>query len=499
MLHLLGGGTAARLAAIGKSTAMIEFALDGTIRSANDKFLAMMGYRLEQVRGRHHSLFVDPVERESAEYRAFWEGLRRGESQVAEFKRYGQGGREVWLEASYNPIIGAGGKLIGVLKIATDVSRQKTELIELRAKVAAIGRSQAVIEFSLEGTVLSANENFLQAMGYRLEEIIGQPHSLLVEPSFRDSPEYRRFWEQLRSGAFLAQPCKRIGKDGRVVWLEASYNPVFDLNGRPLKVVKFATDVSARKLENAALAHEFDSGVKSTVETVAASSQVIQETAQSLALAAERTRQQAAVVATAGGELGASVSEIARQMSEATRVAAEAVTEAEQSAQMMVTLLTAAEKIGAVSKLIAEIAGQTNLLALNATIEAARAGEAGKGFSVVANEVKNLASQTARATEEIEQQIRGVQDSSQGAAEAIRRIGVVISQLSHISTTVSGAVERQAQATREVASNIDGVQDAVGHTGASSAALLQVADTTLAQINELAQRVDRFLRRVRAM
>jgi len=499
MFGLLGSTAAAKVAAISKSTAMIEFALDGTIVSANEKFLAVMGYRLDEIQGRPHSLFVDDRYRNSPEYRAFWDSLRRGEAQVAEFKRLAKGGKEIWLEASYNPIYAPGGKLSGVLKIATDVTLKKQELAELRAKAEAIGRSQAVIEFTLDGTILTANDNFLRTMGYRLDEIVGKHHSLFVDPGFADSADYREFWRQLRSGVFLSQQFQRIGKGGRVVWLEASYNPVLDLDGKPYKVVKFATDITPRKQQNTQLAQEFDLGVKSTVATVVTSSSEMQDTARTLSTAAEHTSQQASVVSTAAEELGASVNEIARQMTEASRVTADAVAETQQSEAMVASLLSAAERIGMVSKLIAEIASQTNLLALNATIEAARAGEAGKGFAVVASEVKSLANQTAKATEEIELQVRGVQESSRGTAEAIRRIGVVIAQVSEISTAVSGAVEQQAAATREVSSNINGVQVAAGQTGHSSVTLLNLSQTTAQQIAELSARVDQFLLRVATM
>jgi methyl-accepting chemotaxis protein len=493
-----GGDAAAKLAALDKSQATIEFNMDGTIITANANFLNAMGYSLDEIKGKHHSIFVDPATRDSAEYREFWAGLNRGEFKAAQYKRFGKGGKEVWIEASYNPLV-KGGKPYKVVKYATDVSRQKAEYADLLGKVEAIGRSQAVIEFELDGTIITANENFLKTLGYTLGEIKGKHHRMFVEPGDRESTEYRQFWERLGRGEFQAGQYKRIAKGGREVWIEASYNPIMDLNGRPWKVVKFATDLTKRKDENQALAAEFENGVKSMVRTVASSAQDMETTAQSLAAASEQTNQQSSTVSAATEELAASVNEIARQIAESTRVVGVAVNEAKKSERMVSDLVTAAQKIGDVTQIITDIASQTNLLALNATIEAARAGEAGKGFAVVASEVKSLANQTAKATEEIEQQIKGIQESSQTTANAIREIGQIIAQVSEISTSISGAVEEQSAATKEVSVNIGGVTQAAQDSGRSSSNVLSVAQSLSQQAGDLEEKVDQFLAKVRAM
>ena len=498
-LPRFNGDTAAKIAALDKSQAIIEFNMDGTIITANANFLNAMGYTLAEIKGSHHSMFVEPAYKESAEYREFWAKLNRGEYQAAQYKRIGKGGKEVWIEATYNPLIGSGGKPFKVVKYATDVSKQKAIYADLSGKVEAIARSQAVIEFELDGTIITANDNFLKTMGYTLAEIAGKHHSIFVESSYRQSAEYQQFWERLRRGEYQAAQYKRIGKGGKEVWIEASYNPIMDLNGRPWKVVKFATDLTKRKEENAALATEFENGVKAMVQTVASSAEDMKTTAQSLAAAAEQTNRQSSTVSAASEELAASVNEIARQILESSRVVDGAVAEAQKSQQMVGDLLAAAQKIGAVTQLITDIASQTNLLALNATIEAARAGDAGKGFAVVASEVKSLASQTAKATEEIGQHIKGIQESSQTTANSIQEIGQIVSQVSDISTTISSAVEQQSAATKEVSFNIHGVSQAAQETGQSTVTVLNVAQSLSQQAGGLDQKVDEFLARVRAM
>jgi len=240
-----------QLAAISKAQAVIEFTLDGKVLTANDNFLKAMGYTLDEIVGQHHAIFVDPVYRQSTDYRLFWEKLARGEHEAAQYKRIGKGGKEVWLQASYNPIMDKNGKPFKVVKYATDITGQKLRNADFEGQLAAIGKAQAVIEFTLDGKVLNANENFLRAMGYTLDEIRGQHHGMFVDPVFRQSTEYRLFWEKLGRGEYEAAQYKRIGKGGKEVWLQASYNPIMDMDGRPFKVVKYATDITEQKLRNA--------------------------------------------------------------------------------------------------------------------------------------------------------------------------------------------------------------------------------------------------------
>ncbi len=262
------GGSSAREAmaqvnALSKSQAVIEFNLDGTIVTANRNFLDAMGYRLDEIQGKHHSMFVMPEERGSAAYREFWARLGRGEYQSAEYKRLGKGGREIWIQASYNPIIDEAGKPVKVVKFATDITARKIRSLEDAGKIIAIGRAQAVIEFNLDGTIITANDNFLATLGYRLDEIQGRHHSMFVGAGERDSAAYREFWAKLARGAFESGEYKRFGKGGAEIWILASYNPILDEAGKPFKVVKFATDISAQKLSNANFAGQIEAIGKS--------------------------------------------------------------------------------------------------------------------------------------------------------------------------------------------------------------------------------------------
>ena len=230
--------------ALDRVQAIIEFDLDGTVVSANENFLSIFGYELDEVVGKHHRMFCDPDYVESDAYARFWEKLGRGEYHAAEFKRLAKGGKAIWLRASYNPVFDKDGKPVRVVKFATDVTASKLQIAEFEGKVRAIERAQAVIEFELDGTVITANENFLRIFGYSLDEIVGKHHRIFCDPGYAESLEYAQFWQKLGRGEYDADEFKRINKDGAEIWLQASYNPIFDMEGRPLKVVKFASDIT---------------------------------------------------------------------------------------------------------------------------------------------------------------------------------------------------------------------------------------------------------------
>ena len=262
---MFGAGSDDRhiIEAIKRSQGTIEFTMDGKIITANKNFLSLLGYELEEVKGKHHSMFVDPEYAKSPEYREFWERLAAGEFFTAEFHRFGKGGKDVWIQATYCPVLNKHGKPYKVFKVASDVTDQKRQKSDYAGQIEAIGKSQAVIEFDMDGKILMANQNFLDAMGYTLAEVQGKHHQIFVDPAYAKSPEYKKFWETLRSGKYMSAEYRRFGKGGKEVWIQASYNPILDMNGRPFKVVKYATDVTAEKLRAADYEGQIDAIGKS--------------------------------------------------------------------------------------------------------------------------------------------------------------------------------------------------------------------------------------------
>ncbi len=471
--------------AINKSQAVIEFEPDGTILWANANFLKTMGYRLDEIKGRHHSTFIDPAEAKSPEYKKFWDDLRAGTFQVAEYKRLSKAGKEVWIQASYNPVIGRGGKVKKIVKFATDVTAQKLINADYEGQIKAINKSQAVIEFNLDGIILWANANFLGAMGYGLDEVTGRPHSIFVDPAYARSPEYKKFWDDLRAGTYQTAEFKRVGKGGKDVWIQASYNPILDMNGKPFKIVKFATDITSmvKDRQQRALAQKtIDAALENIAHLIDTTNDKTMSGTNSSGSASVNVQ----AVASGAEELVASIGEISRKLSHALNITDDAVSQASQANDVISSLAVSAQKIGQVIELINDIAGQTNLLALNATIEAARAGEMGKGFAVVAQEVKQLASQTAKATGEITAQIAEVQTSTNNAVASIASISSTIGKISEISSSIATAVEEQTSVTRNMFGNMQ--------TAASSVETVTKIMEEIAQSTHLVDEASRSVR-----
>jgi len=412
---------AGKIAAIGRAQAVIEFNLDGTIIAANENFLSALGYSLSEIQGKHHGMFVATAERESAAYREFWAGLNRGEFRSGEYKRFGKGGKEIWILASYNPILDDAGKPFKVVKFATDITADKLRAADFAGQIEAIGKSQAVIEFNMDGVVLNANENFLVTLGYSLPDVQGKHHRMFMPSEDRDTAPYREFWAALNRGEFQSGEYRRVGRGGKDVWIQASYNPIRDLNGNPYKVVKYASDVTAQ-----VIARMKSEKVRGLMESVAAGAE----------------------------ELNASVREISEAMSKSRETANNAVDRVEAADHQAQRLSNAADSMRSIVQLIGDITGQINLLALNATIESARAGEAGRGFAVVAAEVKNLANQAKQATDKIEQEIGNLNAISGDVVTALQTIRKAIESVNEYVTSTAAAVEEQSAVTSEMSTGM---------------------------------------------
>lgn len=427
-----------KLLAIDRAQAVIEFDLGGKVLHANDNFLNLMGYRLEQIQGVHHRIFVDPALAASAEYLNFWERLSRGEYFAGEYKRIGCGGKEVWIQATYNPVLDPRGQPVKVVKFASDVTAAKLRTAEYEARVAAIELGQAVIEFDLNGNVLRANRNFLAAMGYTQREIQGQHHSIFCTAEYTHSPAYRDFWLRLGEGQIVSGRFHRVGKFGRDVWIQATYNPIRDLNGQVVKIIKYAYDVTSEvKLEQ---------NILSKSQQMAEQLQMLISNTQSIAANASSAAELAHASSTAA-ELG----------EDAIGKAMTAIQQSQHSAQ----------KVSEVVRVISDIASQTNLLAFNAAIEAARAGHHGVGFSVVAAEVRKLAERCAQAakeiTELIDDSVRHVSsgaDTSRHAANSFERILAAVSSTASSVEKIVSSTENQTAVSQQVQTLLDALSTA---------------------------------------
>ena len=531
---LLNADFSGQIEAINKAQAVIEFNMDGTIITANDNFLSALGYSLEEVKGQHHSIFVEPDYKKSIEYRLFWESLNRGEYETNEYKRLGKGGKEIWIQASYNPILDLNGTPFKVVKFASDVTEQKLNNANFSGQISAIGKSQAVIEFNMDGTIITANDNFLSALGYSLPEIQGQHHNLFVEADQKTSLEYQQFWQKLNRGEFDTGEYLRIGKGGREVWIQASYNPILDLNGNTLKVVKYATDITGRKQAIAQIKetlmtlsegdltqyietdlfgefniigtsiNEFIDVLSNMVGDIRNASTNVFDSARELAEGnnelSHRTESQASSLeetASAMEELTSTVQQNAENTSEASKLSASVMSKATNGGAVVKNAITAMSDINKSSKKIAdiisvidEIAFQTNLLALNAAVEAARAGEQGRGFAVVAAEVRNLAQRSAGAAKEIKGLINDSVEAVGQGTKLVDETGKTFTELVNAIEEVSKMISDIDSAGKEQSAGIGEVSVAVSQMDEmtqQNAALVEEAAASSKSMEEQSQ------------
>ena len=546
---LTAGLTAsATLEALDRSLAIIEFSPRGVILWANENFCSVMGYSLKDIKGKHHSIFVEPDHVVTAEYKAFWGKLGSGQFDAKEYKRIAKGGREVWIQASYNPVRGIGGRVVKVVKVATDITAEKQRNADFEGMRNALMRAQAVIEFKTTGEVITANKTFLDMMGYSLDELVGRHHSKCVEPEYAASDEYKVFWQRLNAGEFFSAEFKRLGKGEKPVWLQASYNPVFDLNGNVFKIVKFAVDVSERvrtvedvvdtiggglaqlaannlehrlnAMENPAfskLRTDFNIAMdqlQAVMRKVADSASTIQSGSHQIASSSDnlsrRTEQQAANLeqtAAALDEITATVRKTAEGSTHARQVVSSARRDAHQSEEVVQRAVLAmngieqsSKKIGQIIGVIDEIAFQTNLLALNAGVEAARAGDAGRGFAVVASEVRALAQRSANAAKEIKALIRTSEDQVTAGVELVGQTGKAlgrfvgqVAEVNDIVVSIATAAEEQATALHQVNTAVNQMDQVTQQ----NAAMVEQSNAATVELNTEAEQMGRLMSQFR--
>ncbi len=520
-----------------------EYSPDRKLLDANPMFLEVCGYSLDEVRGKSHDVFVDAATLESADYKAMWDTVLAGESRSGEYPRLAKGGEEIYLHAGYVPVRDRRGKVVRVVEVAFNITRQLKSRFDAVGRLNAINKAQAIAEFSLDGIVLTANENFCRAMGYSLDEIVGKHHRIFVDPVYANGDEYREGWARLRRGEPSAGEYRRIGKGGREIWLQASYNPIFDAHGKPYKVVKYATDATeatARKnavkslgthltrlakgdltavidevfvgdLEKLRLA--YNASVATMRDVVVrlrgASASLKTATGEILSGAndlADRTSKQTAAVeqtSAALEQLSTTVDENATRATSASgkaRAVSQTASEANgvmgEANDAMERISASSTKISNIIGLIDDIAFQTNLLALNASVEAARAGDAGKGFAVVAVEVRRLAQSAAGASADvkalIEQSSTEVSVGSRKVAEATVKVtsmlegihenGVLIEEISRATTDQSTAIAELTGAVKQV-------DEMTQH----NAALVQQTNAAIEQTENQAVELDRIV------
>jgi methyl-accepting chemotaxis protein len=511
---------AEQMAAVHSTNAVIEFKLDGTIVDANTAFLDTVGYTLDEIRGRHHSMFVNESFRKSAEYRDFWNRLNAGEAMTGEFERVGKSGTPIFIHAIYAPIRDSQGKLTKVVKFAQDITsavHAREEAFRVQQMMQNMPTPVMMANRKLE--LVYMNPASTQALG-KVQKYLPRPVDKLIGESidiFHKEPERQR---RMLSDPSNMPHRARIGVGPEM--LELNVSAIVSESGEyigPMVCWQIIT-------EQVKMADDFERDVKGVVEIVTAAATEMQASSKSMAAASDETARQSQIVAaaseeatrnvetvsSAAEELSKSISEIARNVQEASRMTANAVKDAERTNDTIQHLGESSNEIGQVVKVITSIAQQTNLLALNATIEAARAGEAGKGFAVVANEVKELARQTARATEEIGAKIGAIQSATGVAVTAIQGIGDSIRRINEISTTIAGAVEQQSAATNEISrnvaeaargtvevtNNIQGVSQAADESGRGASDILTAAEGLSQESTRLDTVTTEFLKRMRA-
>ena len=520
----------ATLDALYATAMVVEFSPKGIFLEASKEFLKTTGYSREELINKPHSIMVPPEDRVGPAYMKFWDKLARGESQSGEFRRIDKQGRELWLQASYVPVRSSKGEVVRVFKLMFDVSAAHERAVQDAAILRAINASQAMISFQPDGIILDANPVFLTTMGYELSEIKGKHHSLFVDPTFAASAEYKQFWQRLGQGEFFVASYHRIGKNQRDVWLQASYNPIFDAHGKVVKVVKIASDITTtqqigtalKELATGNLCAAIEQPLEGSFEAIRIafneSMQVMRRAISKVLVAAETIQGSSKAVSESAGQLSkraerqaAGVEETAAALEQITNSVrsltcstdgmrnvtekANAESEAsgvivEKAVQTMAEINQNAGQIASIIGVIDEIAFQTNLLALNAGVEAARAGDAGRGFAVVATEVRALAQRSADAAKEIKGLISTSGEVVTAGVQSVTNVRKSIDLVTGYIKTIDQSVSNVAIGAKEQSRALSQVNDAINEIDKATQANAAMAEETAAASQTLAQEAE---------
>jgi methyl-accepting chemotaxis protein len=512
-----------RLNPIDRIMGVIEFQVDGTILTANENFLKVVGYTLEDIRGKHHRMFVDPAYAASPEYGAFWESLNRGQPQAGEFKRQSKGGSDVWIQASYNPVYDESGKVIRVVKFATDITQVKVRNSDFESQVTAINKAMAVIELGLDGTVLNANENFTRLVGYSLDELKGRHHRMFVDPATAESVEYSEFWRNLREGRYQPSDFKRYGKGGKQVWMRATYNPIMDLNGKVSKILKLAADVTEAKDAQAkqeALAREIEKNAQAADRFLEEAGEVLERVAARDLCARVEGEHEGAYerlklllnsavenldgalyqVSSASNEVSTACNEItgaSQALAQATSRSAGTIEEVTSNLQEMVSMATQNARNSQEARSLADAArgsadkGAENMAKLSQSIEKIKASS--DETAKIIKTIDDIAFQTNLLALNAAVEAARAGDAGRGfavVAEEVRNLAMRSAEAARMTAQmIEGSVknaEQGVQYNREVLENLGEINTRVRRVGEvmqEIAAASEVQSQTVSQVN----------------